>query len=264
MPLLYLLYLLCVPALAQTEAAVLEDPSSPDHWAALGDAWLEAGRVDAAREAHARARSLDPEAAVAPISALTSLEQQALTSPFDDEVWGDLGDQALAIGDREAALRYYEYALSLDPTDSEWPPKIVDAGGAGPTSPPFDPSTTDDEAIGDHADVLMAAGNTQQACRFYARANYLDPGDAEWVSALDGCPQTPVGGGLPALANSVDAEELIAFAIIGSVMAGVIGGMLLLFLLGVITALALQLAILSASSRRPGRGPRRHQGSSKV
>jgi len=250
MALLHLLYLLWVPALAQTEDAVLEDPTSPEAWAALGDAWLEAGRTDAAREAHARARSLDPEAEDAPASALTILEQQALSSPFDDEVWGDLGDQAMALGDREAALRYYEYALSLDPTDSEWPGKIVDAGGAGPTPPPFDPSTMDDEAIGDHADFLRAAGNTQQACRFYARANALDPGDAEWVAALGSCPQTPVGGGLPALASSVDTEALIAIGVVGFLAVGGLGGTLLLFLVGVITALALQLAILSAVRSR--------------
>jgi len=233
------------PTLAQTEAAVLEDPTSPGGWAALGDVWLEEGRIDAARGAHARARSLDPEVHLPPAPALTSLEQQALSSPFDDEVWGDLGDEAMALGDRQAALRYYEYALALDPTDSEWPGKIVDAGGDGPAPPPFDPNTTDDEAIGDHADALQAAGNTQQACRFYARANSLDPSDAEWVAALDGCPQRPVAGGLPAMANSVDAEALVALALMGFLAIVGLGGVLLVFLLGVVLAMALQLALFS-------------------
>jgi tetratricopeptide (TPR) repeat protein len=133
---------------------------------------------------------------------LSELERQALLEPTNDELWGDLGDGYRAQGDNETALQYYLYALRIDPGDSEWQTSVAELGGMDQAIAMLSAgieSETDDESLGDLADMFMAAGRNQEACDAYARANQIDPGDSEWIDKIAGnCPDVelaPYEGG---------------------------------------------------------------------
>lgn len=203
----------CVPkgAVIEAEAGVMRAPMDANAWLKLGDLYSRSGRDSEAYSAYQNALALAPDdptirerLAISSGRELSELERQALLEPTNDEVWGDLGDTHRARGDQATALQYYLYALRLDPGDSEWQTNVAELGGMEEAVAILTASIqneTDDEALGDLADMLLTAGNTAAACESYARANAIDPGDSEWIDKLvTNCPDvvlTPYEGGDP-------------------------------------------------------------------
>lgn len=213
------------------ELGVLAEPNSVEAWVLLGDTYRRAGEREKATAAYERALSLSPDnpeilsrLQQSGSRQLSELEQNALLNPLDDEVWGDLGDEYALRGQREKALEYYLYALKIDPADYEWQQKVVEHGGLDQIIGTYEAqlSGTDDEAIGDVADMLRQGGEEERACELYARANELDPGDSEWLENLSTCPgHTPVALPYDAYDSYAHGVEL---GTAGGVVGGVLGG----------------------------------------
>ncbi len=200
-------------AVESAQRSVLRNPSEVAAWVALGDAHRKNRDTEAAATAYSQALRLDPEneqlqrraGSQGRSPAVRELEEQVLSDPNNDELWGDLGDAYGAMGDRKTALRHYQYALTLDPDDSEWQGKVVEFSDGGDIDVMIDAlaSSSDDERLGDLADRLRAEGREDEACATYMRAFTLDPGDNEWITALGSCGQSTTE-----LTDQVVAEAL--------------------------------------------------------
>jgi tetratricopeptide (TPR) repeat protein len=181
--------------LSAVEAAAVADPTSVSAWVDLAEAYAAAGRSDDASRVFERARRLDPQSARVLHSELASshwvsaVEREVLSDPLNDESWGHVGSELLDQGQPLLAIPYFLEALRLDPDDSEWPGKLASCGDDARIDAWFDAhvSETDDEAIGDRADGLWAAGRTDRACELYAKALTIDPGDSEWQGDVARC-----------------------------------------------------------------------------
>jgi tetratricopeptide (TPR) repeat protein len=188
-------------AVENAQRSVLRNPAEVAAWVALGDAHRKNRDLEAASTAYSQALRLDPEneqlqrraGASGRSPAVRELEAQVLSDPNNDELWGDLGDAYAAMGDRKTALRHYQYALTLDPDDSEWQGNIVEFSDGGDIDVMIDALATsnDDERLGDLADRLRSEGREDEACATYMRAFTVDPGDNEWTTALGSCGQSP-------------------------------------------------------------------------
>jgi tetratricopeptide (TPR) repeat protein len=199
------------------EAAAVADPASVNAWVDLAEAYADAGRGEDAARVFERARRLDPQNSRVVHSALASahwvsdVEREVLSDPLNDESWGHVGSELLDQGQPAQAIPYFLEALRLDPDDSEWPGKLAACGDDPRIDAWFDAhvSGTDDEAIGDRADGLWAAGRTDRACELYARALTLDPGDSEWQGDVSRCAQTDsrwAGQAEAAMSAGLDAQ----------------------------------------------------------
>jgi len=178
-----------------SKKAALEDPLNAQAWMDLGDAYEKKGRDNAALRAYGRAAALDPTSEVAVTQMATvgagrvkALERRALRNPEDDELWGDLADKYAAMGNTEQALKYYLYAMRLDPSDGEWQGGIASVGGPEAMAEAMESMMLgggmNDESLGDFADVLFASGEVDRACGLWQQAQELDPSDSEWNGAL--------------------------------------------------------------------------------
>lgn len=207
------------------------DTTNDEAWGDLGDVLVEAGRQAEACGAFQRANGLDAtdeewtrkigENGCGAVSghrgdALVEAEAAALLEPDNDERVGDLGDALMAVGQTARACETYQRALDLDPTDSEWPGKllsclettlVVGSGAATPSTADADAvlarieraagddptvravlqaiagDATEDEHWGDLGDALTAR-DRELAALAYERAMLLDPVDREWQTRL--------------------------------------------------------------------------------
>lgn len=185
------------------QRSVLRNPTEVAAWVALGDAHRKNRDSEAAGSAYAQALRLDPDneelqrraGSAGRSPAVRQLESQVLDDPENDELWGDLGDAYAAMGDRKTAYRHYQYALTLDPDDGEWQGKVVEFSDGGDIDFMLDAlaDSNDDERLGDLADRLRAEGREDEACSTYMRAFTIDPGDSEWITALESCGQSTQG-----------------------------------------------------------------------
>ena len=193
---------------------VIMNASDADAWVALGDAYARGRQKQKAREAYNRALALDSEnaRAQAAMAELRSgrppkIVREAFRHPDDDELWGDVGDYYASIGNNHEALRTYLYALSLDPTDSEWQSSAANLGGGEEVLAVMMSNLNrgDDEQLGNVGDVLMLLNRTEEACEYYQLAIQIDPADNEWMRKVSTC-----GGSVPAseTAYSSDAVRL--------------------------------------------------------
>jgi len=202
----------CVPkgAITTAESNIMRAPLDAQAWLELGDLYTKAGRDTEAYSAYQNALALAPDdptirerLASSQGRELSELERQALLEPLNDEVWGDLGDSYRQAGDDATALQYYLYALRIDPGDSEWQTNVAELNGMDQAIAILTArigDETDDEALGDLADMLLTSGQTATACESYARANQIDPADSEWIDKLvTNCPDVTLapyeGGG---------------------------------------------------------------------
>lgn len=203
------------------------DPSSDEVWGDLGDAYVAVEAPAEACASYLRAAGIEPTdgewerkigelgcgSMSAPTSsALAEARAAALAAPGDDERMGDWGDALMAAGQVAEACETYQRALDLDPTDSEWPGKllgclesdlVVDAAGTAPSADELrarveatagsdagvaailaglDPE--DDEQWGNLGDAVFATGSRDLAVEVYARAMRLDPVDREWQTRI--------------------------------------------------------------------------------
>ena len=149
------------------------------------DADTRLGAVDAESEIAGWA-SYDDEAA--------ALKSTLDAEPYNDELWGDMGDLAFANGRNALAVACYQEAYSNDPADLEWQRRLLELGagqeiltqrGEAAMAEPGN-----DEVVGDFADALMQAGFIDDACVMYQAAFDADPADSEWPDKLLGCMQT--------------------------------------------------------------------------
>jgi cytochrome c-type biogenesis protein CcmH/NrfG len=194
------------PEVLRAEGTALQSPESPDSWANLGRTYLDAGDSDRAYSAFQEALRLNAEnqAAVEGMATLMSsswvsnIERTALAAPGDDEVWGDVGDHFLEMGQVDRALLFYVRAMSLDSSDSEWQNKVIDTGGADHVLAIFERQAVgqqdNDEWLGDYGDVFRRMARIDDACTQYRNAFALDPEDNEWrekVALCDGGQMQP-------------------------------------------------------------------------
>lgn len=181
------------------ERDALDRPDDADAWVALAEVYAEAGRIEDATRAFGQARRVDPDhpsVVDAPEwfggAGILEVEREVLLDPTNDEAWGRAADAIAAAGDRTRAVSYYLRALELDPSDGEWPGKLM-AQGPDPRIDTFlarwaaTAGDRDDEALGDIADGMKSAGRWRDACAFYGKALAADPSDNEWVQAIDEC-----------------------------------------------------------------------------
>jgi tetratricopeptide (TPR) repeat protein len=193
-------------------------------------------RNDAATSAYHRAIAIDPDnlaaqAALRELEPTASgrIERRVTRHPTDDELWGDLGDDQLMRGLRDAALRSYLNALGLDPADSEWQTRVMELEGAAYLISAVDPllpdSDTDDERIGDRADAWRVAGYTEESCAMYARALALDPSDEEWTGRNATCTGEAAVAVAPLTAAVTPGIDPVPTAptLTGAVTAGLVG-----------------------------------------
>ncbi len=188
----------------RAQTMVVSDPDSPDSWVALGDAYRHRLKRRRAREAYGRALALerDHEEATRKLARLSSrrnpkIVRAALRDPTNDEMWGDVGDYYVSIGLREEALSAYQYALRLDPADSEWHRAVIGLGDIDAVLEIINSSVENatDETLGDMADLLRENGRTDEACDLYRRALSMDPSDTEWGPRVATCNGTPMPDG---------------------------------------------------------------------
>lgn len=112
-----------------------------------------------------------------------------MADPTNDEIWGDLGDLLVAQGNPMEARGAYMRAYRIDPADSEWHRALISLGDTQLVleSLRANLNENDDESHGDLADLLMAAGEREEACEHYRLAAELDPSDEEWINHATEC-----------------------------------------------------------------------------
>lgn len=212
------------PKVLRAERAALEAPESPDSWAQLGGAYLDAGDSDRAYSALQEALRLNAEnqAAVEGLATLMSsgwvsnIERTALNSPNDDEVWGDVGDYFAGTGQVDRALVFYLRAMRLDSSDSEWINKVVKAGGAADVLASFESQAVgqqeNDEWLGDYGDLFRQMNRIDDACAQYRNALALDPEDSEWmekVALCDSGQMMPLIEGEEGIGDGMEHEGMV-------------------------------------------------------
>ncbi|MEL6343397.1 MAG: tetratricopeptide repeat protein [Myxococcota bacterium] len=174
---------------------VVVRPDDDVAWVTLGDAYRRNLKPKRAREAYGRALAINPDnedarAAMAKSAGRNPrVVRAALRNPNDDELWGDAGDYYVSVGRNEEALSAYRYAMTLDPSDSEWIGAVIRLGGSESVSEMLsDPSANlSDEALGDIGDYFMGSGERERACEMYRRALAMDPSDDEWTQRVSEC-----------------------------------------------------------------------------
>jgi len=179
----------CSVNLYAYQQAVLNNPNDAQAWSQLATAYERSGNDELASNARAEAARIDPNAPGAGKQGFPAGSPQAavFAEPYNDEVWGDLGDWYIERGQTEAAVTAYIRASTLDPADSEWTQKLADYAPDYVIPTPDWREMNDDEAVGDVADALAASDNWDEACQAYAYALELDPEDGEWKRALTRC-----------------------------------------------------------------------------
>lgn len=191
-----LLFLFASCGVHEAEVATWDDPSSADAWEALGDAHRRALHGAQARDAYRTALQLDPERSHLmertggkPSREAEAMRRQAMRSPTDDELWGDLGDLLRMEANLAEARQAYLRAFRIDPEDSEWQRALVELGDAEIVVGMLQGrlNETDDESLGDLADMLVIAGRSEEACELYRRAAEIDPYDEEWIGHATEC-----------------------------------------------------------------------------
>ena len=180
---------------------VVTDPDNPAAWVELGDAYRRRLKRRRAREAYGQALALDGdhEDASRKLSQVSNRKspkvvRYALRDPTNDELWGDAGDYYMSIGQREEALSAYQYALRLDPADTEWHRAVISLGDIDAVLDTIQSSvdSASDETLGDMGDILRENGRTDEACELYRRALTMDPSDSEWGPRVAECDGTSV------------------------------------------------------------------------
>ena len=114
------------------EAQLSQDPNNDELLGAMGRRLTDAGDTKRALEQYRRALDRDPSdqewlMMVVLLSGepkLLVLERLAALHPQNDEVWGNLGDHHLELGQTEQAIEAFRKALDLDPSDEEWQAKL--------------------------------------------------------------------------------------------------------------------------------------------
>ncbi|MFT5682425.1 MAG: tetratricopeptide (TPR) repeat protein [Myxococcota bacterium] len=193
---------------------VVSNPDSPESWVELGDAYRRRLKRRRAREAYGRALSLAPdhEDASRKLSRISSrrnprIVRTALRDPTNDEVWGDVGDYYLSVGLNEEALSAYQYALRLDPADSEWHRAVINLGDIDAVIEIINSTAENasDETLGDMGDILRENGRNEEACELYRQALSMDPTDTEWTPRVAECDGIvmPDGGAIDGMISSM-------------------------------------------------------------
>lgn len=182
--------------LKQAEQRALSEPDNAESWERLGNVYRLHLQRQRAADAYREALRIDPERDYLSRrlpgikrEEVRVLRRDAMASPNDDELWGDLGDMLAYQGDRLAARQAYMRAFRLDPADAEWHTALIDLG-AGEVlleSAQSSLDESDDESLGDVADLLAALGRTDEACDYWERAAAIDPSDGEWAGHAQAC-----------------------------------------------------------------------------
>ena len=116
--------------------AALRDPTNDEQWGDVGDYYMSIGLHEEALSAYLYALQLDPAdsewhqavIALGDIDAVMEVVSNAAESA-SDETLGDLGDILRANNRSEEACELYRRALSMDPSDTEWNPRVAECDG---------------------------------------------------------------------------------------------------------------------------------------
>lgn len=126
----------------------------------------------------------EPIQSPVPEDLLLQAKEAIRANRASDDLWGDLGDAYMQVGQDHLAAGAYGVALLLDGTDSEWQGKatqpldhlvgIIEEVGIG-----------DDEWVGNLGDAADQQGQSQAAQELYCLASRLDRADTEWLRKLE-------------------------------------------------------------------------------
>lgn len=182
------------------------DEGNDELWGDYGDALHGQGDDAEACAAYARARELDPadnewaQALIAYSCASLGVGEGAAgqAGNDDDEALGDRADELMEAGRLDEACTTYRRALDTDPTDSEWPGKLV-------TCLRLQRADSGDEVLGDLGDQLATWGRGEEACMAWRAALDLDSDDSEWLGRAEECG----GSGGPMRAPQEEGEEYV-------------------------------------------------------
>jgi tetratricopeptide (TPR) repeat protein len=216
-------------AIHAAQVQALSNPNDAQAWVDLGDAYAHGNHGKRALAAYQQALQVDPTNAAAveaaskvPDRDLDKLQKAVLKTPENDEAWGDLADAESARGLKDAALQSYTHALTIDPRDSEWTKAVAAAEGPDAVFAITDVlipwSDSDDEVIGDWADIRMNAGLRDEACALYDQALAIDPADNEWLGQVQTCNGDTGGGYVDGMEGGYPYGE------VGGVVGGVVDG----------------------------------------
>ncbi len=181
----------------QREYQALSDPNDAEAWEKLGDAYRARFKGQRAADAYREALRIDPsrEHLATRLSSgresreARELRREVMRYPNDDEMWGDLGDLLRYDGDLLGARQAFLRAYRIDPHDSEWHTALIELGAGEAVLDTMAEGLieTDDESLGDYADLLTELGRADEACEYYRRAAEIDPYDAEWIEPASRC-----------------------------------------------------------------------------
>ncbi len=126
----------------------------------------------------------EPIQSPVPEDLLLQAKEAIRANRASDELWGDLGDAYMQVGQDHLAAGAYGVALLLDGTDSEWQGKatqpldhlvgVIEEVGIG-----------DDEWVGNLGDAADQQNQSQAAQELYCLASQLDRADTEWLRKLE-------------------------------------------------------------------------------
>lgn len=114
------------------ESRLQAEPGNDELMGTLGDTLLASGDTEGALEQYRAALAADPGDSewldkVVAVSGMPKLEvllELVEQHPTNDELWGNLGDLYLDLGQRDEARAAFRKAAALDPADEEWPRKL--------------------------------------------------------------------------------------------------------------------------------------------
>jgi len=202
------------------EEQAMANLSNDEIWGDLGDLYRNLGRTEDARLAYTKANQLDPGdsewvSALSRLREVSDITEAELLAMESDEAVGDLSDTLWEGDRRELACKGYLHALQLDSGDSEWWTKttrcveseVLSLDSLDPSTLQYD--TSNDEAVGNHGDLLWSLGEFKEACDLFGRAKALDPGDGEWTRKIDNCSQQGISVAIPDVESVSDAVALL-------------------------------------------------------
>jgi tetratricopeptide (TPR) repeat protein len=150
--------------------AALRDPTNDEVWGDAGDYYRSIGMLDEALGAYQHALGLDPAdnewhravIDLGDIDAVLEVINESIEHTSDENL-GDIADLLRENGRSEEACALYLQAQQLDPTDTEWTPRVAECNGV-----PLPDGSSLEEALSGMATLSPSAPIDLLRSRVYA------------------------------------------------------------------------------------------------